>query len=50
MCGAVSTAKAGLLQRIKMDVMDGRIIDRFFMNKSLNPAYGFVKKIVGQVV
>jgi len=43
-------AKAGLLQRIKMDTMDRRKIDRFFINKSLNLAYGFVKKIVGQVV
>jgi len=28
--------------------MDRRTIDRFFMNKRLNLAYGFVKKIVGR--
>jgi len=40
--------KAGLLQRIKKDTMDRGTIDRFFMNKRLNLAYGFVKKIVGR--
>ena len=42
--------KKRVVAKIKMDTMDRRTIDRFFMNKSLNPAYGFVKKIVGQVV